>query len=68
MDYCRRKTTGTLKRVRTALPCCLPGFHLGMLLTTRRASLSSAGSTLFLISTLATEPSRSTMKPTVTRP
>lgn len=38
--YCRRNVTGSVKRTRTGLPDCLPGFHLGMLLTTRSASRS----------------------------
>ena len=38
--YCRRNVTGSVKRTRTALPACLPGFHLGILFTTRTASRS----------------------------
>ena len=37
-SYCSLKTTGSVKATRTALPRCLPGIHLGKLLTTRSAS------------------------------
>lgn len=35
--------TGILNFTRTGLPFCLPGVHLGMAFTTRKASASSDG-------------------------
>lgn len=38
--YCSLNTTGTVYFTRTFLPFCTPGFHLGIELITRIASLS----------------------------
>ena len=66
--YCNLNTTGTVYFTRTAEPFCLPGLHLGILLTTREASRSSDGSTERTTLTSVIEPSRSTTNDTITRP
>ncbi len=38
--YCSLNTTGTVYFTRTFLPFCTPGFHFGIELITRIASLS----------------------------
>lgn len=43
--YSSLKFTGILYFTRTLCPSCLPGVHLGILSTTRTASLSSDGAT-----------------------
>ena len=53
---------------RTGSPFTVPGFHFGMLLNTRMASLSREGSTDFVILIFVIEPSHSTMKEQPTRP
>ncbi len=45
-NYCNLNITGTVNLTRTGLPRCIPGFHFGIVLITRRASLSKYGSTL----------------------
>ena len=67
-SYYNLNTTGTSFFTRTGIPFSLPGFHFGIALTTRRASLSSAGSTLLLILTSDIEPSFSMIICTITRP
>ena len=64
----RRNITGTVYFTRTASPFCVPGFHLGMALITRTASLSSSGSIPRSTLALAMLPSFSTTNCTVTRP
>ena len=48
-DYCcwSLKVTGSVNQERTATPLFLPGCHLGIFFTTRRASWSRARSTPF---------------------
>ena len=66
--YCNLKTTGVVHLVRTGIPFSFAGVHFGIALTTRRASLSSDGSTLLLILTSDIEPSFSMIICTITRP
>ena len=68
LNYCKRNCTGKINLTRTGLPRCSPGFHLGISLITRIASLSNDGSTprITWISTI--EPSRFTTKEQTTRP
>lgn len=66
--YCNWNVTGNVNQTGTAAPFCLPGIHRGMALTTRRASLSSDGSTERTTEALLIEPSLPTTKRTITRP
>ena len=62
------KDTGTLYFTRTRCSFCLPGIHLGMPLTTLKASASRAASTARSTLKSDSEPSFSTMKLTITHP
>ena len=66
--YCNLKTTGVVHLVRTGIPFSFAGVHFGIALTTRRASLSSDGSTLLITLTSDMEPSFSMILSTITRP
>ena len=66
--YCNLNVTGRRNLTRTVRPFILPGFHFGMLLTRRRASLSNKGSADLIICAPDMEPSCSTMNFTITRP
>gem|GEM_PF-5431285 len=62
------KDTGTLYLTRTSCSSWQPGIHLGMPLTTLKASASRAISTCRNTLTSVREPSFSTIKPITTRP
>ena len=54
--------------VRQGLFFSIPGFHFGIILTTRKASWSSKGSMLFSIFSFVTEPSLLMINDTTTLP
>ncbi len=54
--YCSTKLMGKVNNTFTAFPRCLPGVHGGDVMTTRMASLSSAGSTLLTTTASTTLP------------
>ena len=62
------KTTGPATIVRHTLLWSIPGFHLGIIFITRKASLSSKGSTEVLTFTSDTVPSLLTINETTTMP
>ena len=57
MTYCNLKVTGSVNQTLTGFPPDMPGFHLGIELITRTASLSNSGSTLLITAASDTEPS-----------
>lgn len=59
---------GSVNRAGTALPDCLPGFHFGIIFTTRRASSSQPNPMPLAIYTRSMEPSARTTNSTYTLP
>ena len=62
------KLTGRVNWHLAGWPSCIPGFQLGIALTTLSASLSSDSCTPFVTLALDIEPSFSMMNETITRP
>ena len=64
----RLNITGIVKRTLTALPSAIPGDHLGIVFTTRKASSSNSGSTPLTTFPCPGVPSSITTNWIITRP
>ena len=62
------KVTGIVNFTSTGFPCWVPGFHLGVVFITLKASASNNGFTERFISKLSSEPSAYTTNWTINLP